>query len=145
MLPYRQFTTSSTDTNRYAEPAGTRVSPSHHQLDMNYTQNFPVTRGINLQLAADIFNLFDSQTGYNYETRIGTSTAASLNALGFVNITQNPSTPTVPIPSAISDAVLGALLTPKATFNRADWAVRAPFPQSFYAPRRFQLTARVQF
>ena len=28
---------------------------------------------------------------------------------------------------------------------RADWAVRAPFAQSFYAPRRFQLTARVQF
>jgi len=32
-----------------------------------------------------------------------------------------------------------------AAFNRADWAVRAPFARSFYAPRRFQLTARVQF
>ena len=145
VLPYRQFTTSSSDTNRYAEPAGTRVSPSHRQLDMNYTQNFPLSRGINLQFAIDLFNAFDSQTGYNYETRLGTGTAASTTSLGFVNITQQPDVPTVPIPSAISDAVLKPLLSPNATFNRADWAVRAPFPQSFYAPRRFQLTARVIF
>ena len=32
---------------------------------MNYTQNFAVFSGYNLQLAADVFNLFDKQTGYN--------------------------------------------------------------------------------
>jgi hypothetical protein len=145
VLPYRQFTTSSSDTNRYAEPAGTRTSPSHHQFDLSYTQNFGLPRGINLQFAFSMFNVLDSQTGYNYETRIGTGTAASLSSLGFVNKTSNPNVPSVPIPDSISDAVLKPLLSPNATFNRADWAVRAPFAQSFYAPRRFQLTARVQF
>src|SRR5205085_1594201 len=28
-LPYRNLTTSTSDTNRYAEPAGTRTTPSH--------------------------------------------------------------------------------------------------------------------
>jgi Carboxypeptidase regulatory-like domain/TonB-dependent Receptor Plug Domain len=145
VLPYRAFTTSSSDTNRYAEPAGSRTSPSHHQFDWNYTQNIPLTHGLNLQLAADVFNVFNRQTGYNYETRIGTSTAASTTSLGFVNVKNNPNTPTVPIPTSISDDVLAKLLAPNGGFNRADWAVRAPFPQSFYAPRRFQLTARLQF
>jgi len=145
VLPYRQFTTSSSDTNRYAEPAGRRVSPSHHQFDWSYTQNFGLPRGMNFQLSADVFNVFNRQTGYNYETRIGTSKAASLNALGFVNVKDDPNTPTVPIPETISDSVLQKLLTPNGTFNRSDWAVRAPFARSFYGPRRFQITARLQF
>jgi len=145
VLPYRQFTTSASDTNRYAEPAGNRTSPSHYQFDFNYTQSFRLPKGLNFQLAADVFNLLNRQTGYNFETRIGTGTAVSTNSLGFVNITQNSTTKTVPIPDSISDAVLKPLLSPNATFNRADWAVRAPFAQSHYAPRRFQLTARVQF
>jgi Carboxypeptidase regulatory-like domain/TonB-dependent Receptor Plug Domain len=145
VLPYRAFTTSASDTNRYAEWAGTRTSPSHHQLDLNYTQNFPLPRGLNVQLAVDMFNAFDRQTGYNYETRIGTGTAASRTSLGFVNVAANPNVATVPIPTSISDTVLKNLLSPNATFNRADWAVRAPFPQSFHQPRRFQITARVQF
>jgi hypothetical protein len=145
VLPYRAFTTSSTDTNRYAEPAGSRRSPSHHQVDLNYTQNIPLPRGLNFQIAADVFNIFNRQTGFNYETRIGTGTAASTSSLGFVNVKNDPNTPTVPIPETISDAVLAKLLTPNATFNRADWAVRAPFAQSHYGPRRFQITARMQF
>jgi hypothetical protein len=145
VLPYRPLTGSTSDTNRYAEPAGTRTSPSHHAVDLNYTHSIPLAHGINLQFAADVFNLLDSQTGFNYETRLGTGTAASTTSLGFVNKTTSPNVPTVPIPDSISDAVLKPLLSPNATFNRADWAVRAPFPQSFYAPRRFQLTARVQF
>jgi hypothetical protein len=145
VLPYRQFTTSSSDTNRYAEPAGTRTSPSHYQFDLNYTQNFPLPYGMNFQIGASIFNLLDSQTGYNFETRIGTGTAASRTSLGFVNIKTDTTTKTVPIPDTISDAVLKPLLSPNATFNRADWAVRAPFAQSFYAPRRFQLSARLIF
>ncbi|MDQ6801125.1 MAG: Plug and carboxypeptidase regulatory-like domain-containing protein [Acidobacteriota bacterium] len=145
VLPYRQFTTSASDTNRYAEPAGTRTSPSHYQFDFNYTQNIRLPMGLNFQLAADVFNLLNRQTGYNFETRIGTGTSASTSSLGFINVVSNPSAKTVPIPDSISDAVLKPLLSPNATFNRADWAVRAPFAQSFYAPRRYQLTARIQF
>src|SRR6185295_14694722 len=69
-LPYRGLTTSTSDTNRYAEPAGTRKSPSHRQMDLNYTQSIGLVRGFTLQLAADVFNVFDRQTGYSYETRI---------------------------------------------------------------------------
>lgn len=145
VLPYRAFTTSASDTNRYAESAGNRRSPSHYQFDMNYTQNFPISHGINFQLAVDVFNLLDRQTGYNFETRIGTGTAASRTSLGFVNVKTSPDVATTPIPDSISDDVLKALLSPNAAFTRSDWAVRAPFAQSFYAPRRFQITARVQF
>ena len=57
-------------------------------------------RGLNLQLALDVFNVFDKQTGYNYETRIGT--------LGFTNSDSDPSPATVAIPNSISDATLEA-------------------------------------
>ena len=67
--PYRALTTSTNETNRYAEKAGSRRSPSHWQLDLNYTQNFRLTERVNLQLAADVFNVFDKQTGYNFEPR----------------------------------------------------------------------------
>jgi len=146
VLAFRQFTTSASDTNRYAEPAGRRTSPSHHQADWNYTQNFGLPRGMNFQLSADVFNVFNRQTPYNFETRIGTSKTGSLNSLGFINIKSDTTTPTVPIPITISDSAVKAVVDPNnAAFNRADWAVRAPFARSFYAPRRFQITARVQF
>lgn len=135
VLPYRGFTTSTSDTNRYAESAGSRRSPGYYNVDLNYTQNIPLIRGINLQLAFDIFNLTDNQQGYNYETRIG--------SLGFTN---DRNVPQVPVPLTISDAVLKAQVAPNAaTFNRADWGVKAPFAKSFYAPRRFQVAARLQF
>ena len=135
VLPYRPLTGSTSDTNRYAEPAGARRSPSHHQVDLNYTQNFGLPRNMNFQLTLAVFNALDTQTGYNYETRIGT--------LGF---TSDKSVAQVEIPNSISDATLKALLAPNAaTFNRADWGVKAPTAKSFYAPRRFQLTARFQF
>jgi hypothetical protein len=63
--PYISLTTSTSDTNRYAEKAGSRRTESHWQLDLNYTQNFRLGERINLQLAADLYNLFDEQTGYN--------------------------------------------------------------------------------
>jgi len=134
VLPYRPLTGSTSDTDRYAEPAGRRLSPPHHQMDLNYTQTFPFRRGLSFQLAADVFNVFNRQTGYNYETRIG--------VLGF---TQDFTKPTVAIPDSISDATLKTLLSPTGTFDRTKWAVNAPYANSFYAPRRFQLTARVQF
>jgi hypothetical protein len=143
-LAYRNLTTSTSDTNRYAESAGGRVTPSHHQVDWNYTQNIPIGHGFNFQLVADVFNVFNRQTGYNYETRIGFG-APTANSLGFIHKTVDSTTPTVPIPDTIPDSALKPILSPTATFVRSEWAVRAPFAQSYYAPRRFQLTARFQF
>ena len=72
--PYKSLTTSTSDTNRYAEPAGSRRSPSHWQVDLNYTQNFRTKRHVNLQLSADMFNVFNKQTGYSFEPRVHSST-----------------------------------------------------------------------
>jgi hypothetical protein len=71
-LPYKALTTSTNDSSRYAETAGTRKTPSQTLVDLNYTQNFPVPRGINLQLVVDLFNALNRQTGYNFENRVGT-------------------------------------------------------------------------
>ena len=61
--------TSTSDVNRYAEPAGSRRSDAHWQLDLNYTQNIRLGGRLNLQIAADLFNLFDQQTGYNIDPK----------------------------------------------------------------------------
>ena len=61
--------TGLNDLNRYAEPAGSRRSPSHYQFDLKYTQRFPVA-GFNLQLDLDAFNITDNQTGYNFEPSV---------------------------------------------------------------------------
>ncbi|HEX2059275.1 MAG TPA: carboxypeptidase regulatory-like domain-containing protein [Thermoanaerobaculia bacterium] len=143
VLPYRPLTGSTSDTNRYAEPAGRRRSPAHHQLDLKYTQNVYTWRGATLQLVADIFNVYDKQTGFDYETRIGT--------LGLKKIAGTPPAgglytgPTVPIPESISDAVLRTQLGNPADFDRSNYAVAAPYPNRAYAPRRYQIMARVQF
>jgi hypothetical protein len=65
--------TNTSDTIRFAEPAGSRRSPMHHQLDLNYTQNFPVA-AMNLQLALDMFNVYNKRTGYNPQPSLNTST-----------------------------------------------------------------------
>lgn len=67
--PYIDLTTSTSDTSRYAEPAGSRRSDSHAQLDLNYTQSFRLGGRYQLQLIGDLFNVFDSQTGYDIEPR----------------------------------------------------------------------------
>ena len=64
--PYKHLTGSTSITNRYAEPAGSRTTPSHYQIDLNYTQNIPVQQ-FNLQFIVDMFNVLDRQTGYNPE------------------------------------------------------------------------------
>ncbi len=65
----------SSSTYRFAEPAGSRRSDAHYQLDLNYTQNFFF--GANdryaFQLRADIYNVFDNQTGYNVEPIISSA------------------------------------------------------------------------
>ena len=68
-------TSSSSDTSRYAEPAGSRRTKSHAQLDLNYTQNFYLGSGgrYNIQLRADLFNVFDSQTGYDIQPKVNSA------------------------------------------------------------------------
>ena len=65
---YRDLTGSSSDTSRFAEPAGSRTTDDHYQLDLNYTQNFPIGR-YNIQVRADVFNVFDEQTGYAIQNK----------------------------------------------------------------------------
>jgi hypothetical protein len=67
--PYRTLTTSTVETNRYAEKAGSHRSDSHFQLDVNYTQSFKVKAWGTFQLVGDVFNVFDKQTGYSIEPR----------------------------------------------------------------------------
>jgi hypothetical protein len=71
--PYRALTTNTSNTNRYAEPAGSRRTDSHFQMDLNYTQNFKLTKRINLQIAGDFYNVFDKQTGYNMDPNFNSS------------------------------------------------------------------------
>jgi hypothetical protein len=65
--------TSTSDTNRYAEPAGSRTTDAHHQLDLNYTQDFPIGDRFNIQGRVDIFNVYDNQTGYNIQDNFNTA------------------------------------------------------------------------
>jgi hypothetical protein len=72
-LPYNpELTTSTSDTARLIEPAGRRHTPSHTNVDLNYTQNIPIPLGMNLQFVVDMFNVLNQQTGYNFENRLGT-------------------------------------------------------------------------
>jgi hypothetical protein len=70
---YREYTGSRTDTNRYAEPAGSRTTDSHYQLDLSYTQDFPIGNRFNIQLVGDIFNVTDNQTGYNIQNQVNSA------------------------------------------------------------------------
>jgi hypothetical protein len=72
--PYIALTTSTSDTARNAEPAGSRRADGHWQLDFNYTQNFRLAEHLNLQIAADLFNVNNRQTGYNYQPSVHDST-----------------------------------------------------------------------
>ena len=63
--PYIALTTNTSDTARNAEPAGSRRTASHWQADLNYTQNIRLAAHLNVQIAADLFNVFNRQTGYN--------------------------------------------------------------------------------
>lgn len=127
-LPYSALTTSTSDTDRYAEPAGRRRTPAHHQLDLNYTQNIGLIRGFNLQLAFDIFNVYDKQTPYNFESRVG--------SLGVCDLPSEVPSTKNPCPAGYFDTGLSGQLA---------HLKKAPFAKSSYDPRRFQIAARVQF
>lgn len=64
---------STSNTIRYSEPAGSRTTDAHYQLDLNYTQNFAFGGDHNIQLRADIFNVFDNQTGYSIQSNVNGS------------------------------------------------------------------------
>jgi len=59
--------TSTSNTNRFGEPAGSRTSDDHYQIDLNYTQDVRFAERFTAQFKADIFNLFDNQTGYDIQ------------------------------------------------------------------------------
>ncbi|MEM7352689.1 MAG: carboxypeptidase regulatory-like domain-containing protein, partial [Acidobacteriota bacterium] len=70
---YRALTGSSSDTSRFAEPAGSRTTSDHFQVDLNYTQNFKLGNRYDIQLRADLFNVFDEQTGYNIQNKVNSA------------------------------------------------------------------------
>jgi hypothetical protein len=72
--PYIALTTSTSDSSRFAEPAGSRRSPAHYQLDLNYTQHIRLTPRYSVQVGVDLFNVFDKQTGYNYDPAFHSAT-----------------------------------------------------------------------
>jgi len=65
--PYRSLTTSTSSTSRFAEPAGSRRSDAHWQLDLNYTQNVRLAGRSSVQIALDLFNVLNNQTGYDIQ------------------------------------------------------------------------------
>jgi len=65
--PYIAQTTSTSDTNRYAEPAGSRRTDNHYQFDLNYTQTIPIGDLFRVEARIDVYNIFDKQTGYNIQ------------------------------------------------------------------------------
>lgn len=66
--------TSTSDTIRYAEPAGSRLTRPHHQIDLKYTQNLTLRGRTRVQLVADLYNVFNNQTGYNPNPSVLSST-----------------------------------------------------------------------
>lgn len=86
--------TSTSDANRYAEPAGSRTTAAHHQLDLSYSQELALGSRFRVQARVDVFNVYDRQTGYDIQDN----------------------------------------------FNSASFGA----PQSFFDPRRFQLSLRFE-
>jgi len=70
---YRALTGSSSDTSRFAEPAGSRTTDDHYQIDLSYSHNFRVNDAFNIRARADVFNAFDNQTGYNIQNKVNSS------------------------------------------------------------------------
>jgi hypothetical protein len=60
---------STSSASRFAEAAGSRTTDAHYQIDLNYTQNIAVGGPFEVQVRADVFNVFDRQTGYNIQNQ----------------------------------------------------------------------------
>lgn len=65
-----EYYSGTSFTSRYGEPAGSRTTDAHYQLDLSYTQNFPIGERFNILLRGEVFNVTDNQTGYNIEPRV---------------------------------------------------------------------------
>jgi hypothetical protein len=65
--PYIALTTNTSDLIRYAEPAGSRRSNPHWQMDLKYTQDIPLSGRYRLQIVGDLYNVMNQQTGYNIQ------------------------------------------------------------------------------
>lgn len=63
------FSPGSNETARFGEPAGSRRTDDHYQLDLNYSHTFQIGGRSEIQLRADLFNVFDKQTGYNIQNK----------------------------------------------------------------------------
>src|SRR4029453_3398801 len=61
---------STSNTIRFSEAAGSHTSEAHSQVDLNYPQNFRFGGRYNVQLRGDVFNLFDKQTGYAIQPNV---------------------------------------------------------------------------
>jgi hypothetical protein len=70
----------SSDTIRYAESAGSRREASHWQLDLNYAQTFTLN-DLAFQFKADVYNVFDKQTGYDYDPYASSTTFGEARSL----------------------------------------------------------------
>jgi hypothetical protein len=81
--PYIALTTNTSDTSRYAEPAGSKRTNPHAQLDLKYTQNFRLGPRLRLQVDADLFNVFNGQTGYNVNPNAHAGTAFGVSRTFF--------------------------------------------------------------
>jgi hypothetical protein len=67
--PYIHITGSRSSFHRFGEPAGSRLTDSHYQLDLSYTQNFPFGNRFNIMLRGEVFNVTDNQTGHATQGR----------------------------------------------------------------------------
>jgi hypothetical protein len=81
--PYVALTSSTTDSSRYAETAGIHRTDGHAQVDLNYTQNIPLAHRLNAQVVLDVYNIGNSQTGYNIEDRINNAAGTYGTARNF--------------------------------------------------------------
>ena len=80
--PYIALTTSTSDTNRFAEKAGSRRTRSHYQLDLNYTQNFRFGKRLNAAARRRrSYNVFDKQTATTSSPAAHSSTFGSRGRL----------------------------------------------------------------
>ena len=66
---YSEYSPSRNDVSYYGEPAGNRKTDAHYQIDLSYTQNFPIGKAFNILLRGEVFNAADNQTGYNIQRR----------------------------------------------------------------------------
>ncbi|MBA2303125.1 MAG: TonB-dependent receptor [Acidobacteria bacterium] len=65
--PYLAIGGEASDSGMFVEPAGSQRSDPHYQMDLNYTQNLRLGSRYSLQLLADVYNVFDKQTGYSIQ------------------------------------------------------------------------------